>query len=276
MAAGAIPAPSDEEMRKLLKPAPSADEVVSALRSSHGRTFTVVKELESYDDVNYLVTDGESGTKYLAKVHNGVESLDYHARHAERSSVIDLQNAVFHHLGGPSCPDITTSAPVPATDGEPVSVHPLPVVSEAHSPCLLVVRLLTWVEGVTMSDFPGTQSQEDLADAGQYLGNLRRRMDELAERRPETVTAATRYHAWDGQNTLDLSGFVDCIDDEGRRAMVLEVLDAFRAAFGENGKGEVAASLPRGILQGDFNDANIIVRDGKVAGVIDFGDCVHR
>lgn len=47
---------SDEEMRKLLKPKPTADQVAEALRKSYAQTgqeVKIVKELESYDDHNY-------------------------------------------------------------------------------------------------------------------------------------------------------------------------------------------------------------------------------
>ena len=101
--AQAPPSASAEEMRKLLKPNPSEGEVLAALsRTYPTMNLNIVRELESYDDKNYLVQDAANdGTKYLAKIHNGVESLDYINKISSpncRTSVIDLQNAIFSHL----------------------------------------------------------------------------------------------------------------------------------------------------------------------------------
>ena len=278
--AQAPPSASAEEMRKLLKPNPSEGEVLVALsRTYPTMNLKIVRELESYDDKNYLVQDAANGgTKYLAKIHNGVESLDYINKRSSpngRTSVIDLQNAIFSHLD--EVDGVTTSASVPPTDAEDgavVSLHDLPVMSSTHSPSKLVVRLLTWVPGVPLSSVPSTSlTAESLADAGAYLGRLRRSLDDLAQTNANAVQASKRYHEWDGRNTLDLRNFTQYIADEDRRGLVTSILDAFRDTFGEDG-GKV--DFPTGILMGDYNDANIIIDGGKVAGVIDFGDSVHR
>lgn len=82
-----------------------------------------------------------------------------------------------------------------------------------------------------------------------------------------------------GRNTLDLRSFTIYIADEDRKALVTSVLDAFRDTFGDTSSSEAAPAkvdFPMGILQGDFNDANIIMDAGRVSGVIDFGDSVYR
>lgn len=278
---GARAPPSDEEMRKLLKPNTTDEEVLAVLSKSYPTMkLVIVKELDSYDDKNYLVVDtANDETKYLAKVHNGVESLDYINKHSSslsHTSVIDLQNAIFSHIY--SVEGVTTSAPIPPThdaeDGAVISLHDLPVMSLDHSPSKLVVRLLTWVPGVPLSSVPSTSlTVESLADAGAYLGKLRRALDDLAETDPDAVQASKRYHVWDGRNTLDLTNFTKYIADEVRRGLVVSVLDAFRDTFGEDGS---KVDFPTGILMGDYNDANILIDGGKVSGVIDFGDSVHR
>ena len=273
ISAGGAP-PSDEEQRKLLKPAPSNEQVIAALSATYpNKDLTINKQLESYDDVNYLVTDTNDGSQYLAKVHNGVESLDYIQKQATSTSVIDLQNAIFAHL---SEKQVKTSVPVPPVcgGGSVVSLHDLPVVSAAHSPSKLVLRLLSWVPGVPMSSVPSLTA-ETLAEAGVYLGKLRSALDELSATHKSAVQASKRYHAWDGQNTLDLHNFTKYIADDDRRALVTSVLDAFRDTFGSS-TGKAKVDFPMGISQGDFNDANIIMNEGKVSGVIDFGDSVYR
>lgn len=278
---GAQAPPSDEEMRKLLKPNPTDEEVLTVLSKTYPTMkLKIVKELDSYDDKNYLVIDtANDEAKYLAKVHNGVESLDYINKRSSSSShtsVIDLQNAIFSHIN--SVEGVTTSAPIPPThaaeDGAVISLHDLPVMSSDHSPSKLVVRLLTWVPGVPLSSVPSTSlTAESLADAGAYLGKLRCALDGLARTDANAVQASKRYHVWDGRNTLDLTNFTKYIADEDRRGLVHSVLDAFRDTFGEDGS---KVDFPKGILMGDYNDANILIDGSKVSGVIDFGDSVHR
>ena len=280
---GAQAPSSDEEMRKLLKPNPTDEEVLAVLSETYpNMKLKIVKELDSYDDKNFLVVDtANDETKYLAKVHNGVESLDYINKHSSSSShtsVIDLQNAIFSHIN--LVEGVTTSAPIPppptlaAEDGAVISLHDLPVMSLDHSPSKLVVRLLTWVPGVPLSSVPSTSlTAESLADAGAYLGKLRRALDDLAQTDANAVQASKRYHVWDGRHTLDLTNFTKYIADEDRRGLVHSVLGAFRDMFGEDGS---KVDFPEGILMGDYNDANILIDGGKVSGVIDFGDSVHR
>lgn len=60
--------PSDEEMRKRLRPDPSDEQLIQAVTKGFakpGQKVTIVKKLESYDDKNFWVDI--DGTHYLAK-----------------------------------------------------------------------------------------------------------------------------------------------------------------------------------------------------------------
>jgi Ser/Thr protein kinase RdoA (MazF antagonist) len=270
-------APSEEEMRKLLKPCCTPDQVIGVLKKSYvgngEQNVRIVKELESYDDKNYWVDI--NGTHYLVKVHNGVESNDLKELLKESShekSVIHLQNTMMEHL---SSAGISTSRPQNTLASEPSTptpacFYPLPVVSREHSPCEVVVRLLRWVPGRTMASLK-MLPLESIADAGCFLGRLRDKLDLLEA---DKLVAAKRYHQWDGKNTRDLAEFVDCIKDERKRNMVTSILDAFQTELIDSG---VADTFPQALIHGDYNDANILMdENSRVSGVIDFGDSVHR
>jgi Ser/Thr protein kinase RdoA (MazF antagonist) len=191
--------PSDEEMRKLLKPNPSAEQILVALQSNYaepGQEIKFIKDLDSYDDRNFLLE--VAGTQYLAKVHNGVESKDFielHGKGEYEKSVIHFQNSVMEHLNKRG---ITTNAPqstICGTFPTPACVHRLPVQSDDHSPCDLVVRLLGWVEGIPMSSVK-ILPIESLADAGRFLGRMSEVLKELDT---TTLLAAKRFHQWDGK-----------------------------------------------------------------------------
>jgi Ser/Thr protein kinase RdoA (MazF antagonist) len=332
---GVADSSSDEVMRKLLKPLLTQAQVLEILtmsyvsdvpvaQSTDAGGVEILQQLESYDDSNWKVAI--NGDLHLLKIHNGVESREflelYEAAGGDyyklgfAGSAIHFQNAILETLRQNNIP---TSVPVPAVrqlgskeledSSSPVSIHTLPVISEAHTPTRLVVRLFKWVEGRCMSDMP-MLPLEALADAGRMLGRMDAALDQLCPENPLTLhrkadfgrrhslplsgslmaassliqnhladvslmSAARRYHQWDGKNTADLRKFVHCIPDENRRAMVESVLDAFDIEFTQN--PEYVSSLRKGVIMGDFNDANILLdRDWNVCGVIDFGDSVER
>jgi Ser/Thr protein kinase RdoA (MazF antagonist) len=267
--------PSDEEMRKLLKPTPSADQVLEVLKHRYAQPaqeIKLVRELESYDDKNFWVEI--DGTSYLAKVHNGVESKDFlklwKEESASNKSVIHLQNAIMEYLSSHGISTSKSQTPLADDLPIPASIHSLPVFSADHSPCELVVRLLAWVPGRTMESFK-MLPVETLADAGRFLGRLSQKLGDL---KSDDLMAAKRFHQWDGKNTAGLKDFVECITDPRRRSMVESVLEAFQKDLIDS---KVADSFQKSMIHGDFNDANIVLDSNyQVSGIIDFGDSVER
>jgi Ser/Thr protein kinase RdoA (MazF antagonist) len=130
---------------------------------------------------------------------------------------------------------------------------------------------------------------ECLADAGRLLGKIDKSLDLLTPHKlrqdqqqqhdelnldESLLTAARRFHQWDGKNTAELRSFTHCVTDDKRRRLVESVIDAFSSTLLETG---VAKEFRKGINHGDFNDANVLLDgDFQVTGVIDFGDSVER
>lgn len=205
--------PSDEEMRKLLKPKVTADEVTALLEKhyvSESQEVKVLRELDSYDDVNYMVSLGE--TSYLFKIHNGVESRDYldvvkeadgeFYRKGAMKSVIQLQTAIMYNL---KRNDVSTSVPIkPVRPNQgsktpPLIVSELPVVSKGHCPCRLVCRLFSWVQGRPMSAIELLPA-ETLADCGRFLGRLDGALDHMVSE----ANGITALRRGESRGLLDL------------------------------------------------------------------------
>lgn len=291
-------------MRKLLKPTCTTDQILTILKSNHfepGSDVKIKRELESYDDQNFLVeVDGQK--KYLAKVHNGVESehfirvsseIEKHDKvdpESYRGCAIHLQKSICAHLSDPKY-GIASSVTIPPpgnskddkTTSATDSIQSLPVLSPSHSPYPLVIRVMSWVPGIPLSSTMPPQrafpSIETFADVGAYLGRIRLALDELTEKDPIAREAATRRgFMWDVRNVPSVRAFYRCIKNVEKRKLVESVVDTFIAKL--EGLRDLSASeaaeksgFKIGILQGDFNDANIIINDhGQVSGVIDFGD----
>ena len=146
---------SDEEKRKLLKPDPTIEQIISIAKENFtvggDNGVEIIKELDSYDDRNYWCRI--SGVDLLVKVHNGVESSDAcrAVEEGKQDSVIHFQYAIMKTLRESKIP---ASFPVHLEDarkGQDPLVRSLPVVSKEHSPCKLVVSAYTWVPGMPMS-----------------------------------------------------------------------------------------------------------------------------
>lgn len=287
---------SDEERRKLLKPDPSDDMVIKVLRdyfvsqindnTTNNHHVKILKQLESYDDRNYMVELGGEGRLFLCKIHNGVESLDYVKAKNQgnvSTSVIGYQYALMTKLKDHG---ITASEPIyphhhqqqqqqkhDTTDASTsfICVQSLPVVSKQHSPCQLVVSVYKWVSGTTMASLP-MLPLECLADAGKFLGQLDQTLDTMSA---QTYSASKRYHQWDGKNTNDLRSFLSCIENIQRRNMIKNIIETFQSELIDSNFAETY--FRKGINHGDYNDANILLDTKfRVSGVIDFGDSVER
>lgn len=120
-----------------------------------------------------------------------------------------------------------------------------------------------------MHDVPLTPAL--VMKAGIYLGRLSHVIQEFDHE------GVHRLHSWDLQHTLLLRDFFKHITEPARVALVSSVVARFEATVAPAMK---SGQLVRCIIQGDFNDANIIVSQGEekeyeVTGVIDFGDTVH-
>jgi Ser/Thr protein kinase RdoA (MazF antagonist) len=281
---GSLSSSNDEVLRKRLKPNPSASQVLDAIRCVYDvnpeQDVKILASLESYDDCNYCVE--LNGIKYLAKIYNGVETANYlryinqENKSSSRPSAIHLYSSIFTHLQKYDAVKTSVPLQIPKKEnqdedhplhGDFVSIHSMPVTSQEDSPSQVALCLLSWVEGTTMSS--KDINIETLAQAGQYLAKVCLAMDDLPE---YGKAAAMRYHAWDTRNTLDLEPFVRYITTDTRKSLVKSVLDAFRKEL-----METKVEFRMGVLQGDFNDANIILdQEGNVDGVIDFGDSTYR
>ena len=289
----------DEARRKLLKPKVSEEEALSILidlycPSGFDNTnnikvprVQVIKELDSYDDINYLVEI--NGEKALLKIHNGVESEQYiiattQSQHDNQSnkclkvdetdtpsngksmekdetnggSIIDLHSAIYEHMADTKYKITTGKTIKPSTNTSSddntsgVCIRELSVVSAQQ--CQLVVRLQSWVHGTPLSSIQYCPI-ETLLDCGMSLANMCHALDDLATKNSKALAASKRYHAWDGKNLLDVKPYVSYIDDKDQSKLVTSVLDEFDKIII---KGKVGDKFRCGIIHGDFNDANIV------------------
>ena len=194
-------------------------------------------------DHNFRI-DTASGS-YVLKVRSGGQDPD-------SASFLD---AVLQHLAE-RAPDVPAPRPVPAVDGRTA-------VLDACDGLPLLLRCLTWIEGT-----PWAASAVDPLDGpyslGGYLARLDRALEDFDDGR------ADRELAWDMRAAGRHADSLALIEPAAVRKRVSEILGRF-----EHGVVGELLRLPAQLIHNDANDHNIIMDDdGRVRGVIDFGDAV--
>ena len=133
---------AEEELRKLQKPQLAQPKAMSLAAELFGLELVEekVKQLESYDDVNYYLRCADGG-QYVFKVHNGVES--------DNAVFLEGMNALLLHLRKHG---IAAPHPVNSLAGDWMTKVELPLRSgepKAHA-----IRLLEFVDGEMMNASP--------------------------------------------------------------------------------------------------------------------------
>jgi Ser/Thr protein kinase RdoA (MazF antagonist) len=153
----------------------------------------------------------------------------------------------------------------------------------AADPTLPVPRVLPDVDGsvVTATDagdlfvmtaLPGTPLED--VDLWPSI------VDDLADVQAALVTALHGVDAaaalvpvdndWSIETVARHEPLVDELADPRHRAAMHDAVDHYRAVLAPE-----LAAMPRQVLHADANLSNVLVSDGRVSGVIDFGDAVE-
>jgi len=127
----------------------------------------------------------------------------------------------------------------------------------------MTVRLLGWVEGDLMTH--ARHTSEMMYSLGRLLG----RLDSVLLQHSSIVIQG-RKTDWDLQHLSDLKPLLSGIPDAALRKKVHYFMLQFREEA-----VEVLPVLRHSVIHNDANDWNVLVKDGRVAGIIDFGDMVY-
>jgi Ser/Thr protein kinase RdoA (MazF antagonist) len=125
------------------------------------------------------------------------------------------------------------------------------------------VRLLEWIPGELLASIT-PQPAPLLRSLGAELAKIDRALLDFNH------PAAHRHMQWDLLQTGELRPEVHHIADARQRVLVTQLLERI-----DEEVLPVAARLRQSVIHGDANDFNVIVRDDRVVGLIDWGDMVH-
>lgn len=186
----------------------------------------------------------------------------------EDPRLVDLQSAVLEHVA-----QVNLALPVPRLV-RTVSGASGVACFEGPGPYPRVLRVLSYLEGRPLGAGPVSGLQR--LETGRMLGNLSTALASFDH------PSASRLLVWDLQNFPDLEPLLEYVDVPELRALILQQFENYAA--------EIAPRLPEvryQVLHNDFNRYNLLVNtgadagadggaaEGKLCGVIDFGDVVR-
>ena len=221
-------------------PAFSCGDAVAIAQSAFG-IAGAAQPLPSERDQNFALTTRE-GTRYVLKI----------AKSDEDPQVLDFQNSALKHLHSHPT-GLCIPALIPARDGADL------VQIRGMGGRSYFSRMLNWIEG----DIFAHASPHDavLLDS---LGTSLAAVDAaLASFRHP---AMNRKLHWDLRHVGLALEHLPLLAPQRR-----DLVGEFRAGW-ENVDW---STLRSSVIHGDANDYNLIVRDGRIVGLLDFGDMVH-
>jgi Ser/Thr protein kinase RdoA (MazF antagonist) len=210
------------------------------LQEEFGFKEVKIIKFDGYENANYLVkTDGK---KYILKTYKYDDKLLDFIK-AENEILLLLQKSNNNkypkpvELSNNSCIKICT-------------------INNERRIC----RMLTFLEGTLLGDAKPTK--ELFQSYGAFLAKLDLKLQKLTN-----YTIDSRQGEWDFKYLDSNKKYINDIPDAKDRNLV----SYFFQQFEENVK-LVLPKLRKQIIHHDANECNVLVENGKISGIIDFGD----
>jgi Ser/Thr protein kinase RdoA (MazF antagonist) len=215
-------------------------EAESVLHLRFGLTG-VLAPLPSERDQNFSI-ETSSGERFVLKI----------AKSDERREVLDLQNSVLAYLGE-EVDDLVLPRLKKSSDGAQILEVP------DHQGRTYFVRLLSWVDGVPLVQAT-PHDERVLKSLGCALAKIDKTLQAFAH------PAMRRDLHWDLRHA----------DRAFRHSALLSTEQETLVYEFSRGWYDVRwQELRHGVIHGDANDYNVLVRAGQVVSLLDFGDMVH-
>jgi Ser/Thr protein kinase RdoA (MazF antagonist) len=225
-------------------PKASPDDAVRIVQRWFGLAADA-RPLTSERDLNFMMTTAE-GPAFVLKIANVRED----------PRILDYQLSALEHVAKAD-PTIPVPRVMRAADGTSTVVVP-DATGARHLACLL-----SFIPGAPLAAVPVLDRHPAA------LGSLLARLDRALE--GFTHEAADRKLQWDLSHAAELRSLLPHVEDPHLRDMAERVIEDFSTIA-----LPLLPSLRRQVIHNDLNPHNVIVgNDGRIAGIIDFGDMVR-
>lgn len=201
-----------------------------------------LKKLDGYENENYLITT--KNKKYIFKKYPYSPEL---------ATVIKGENEVLLFL---SENKNKFPNPIKAVDGKYVQIHKI-------NGQKVICRMLSFLEGEMLGSIKNTK--EMFKSLGIFLAKMNLNLQSYNN----NIIKARVWH-WDLQYFHLNKKYIDYITNAKDRSLV----KYFFYQFQEN-VSPLIPSLRKSIIHSDANEWNVLIQNGKVSSIIDFGDLVY-
>lgn len=199
---------------------------------------------------------GES-VNYLVSTADGERFVFKHANEELTSEDLELEHQVVERVHAANL-GIRLPRVIPARSGERESSYCTPSGKQLRG------RLIEFAPGTAWCD-AGPASPGQLRELGCMLAKLD---DVLAD---ADQPAAHRTHRWDLAEANQHRSSVALVDDAAKRQILERAFHLYAACAVPR-----LAALPHSFIHADANDENVLVEDGHVVGLLDFGDSLFN
>ena len=222
-------------------PSFTAAEGLAAANERYGLAGTV-SALPSERDQNFLITAARGG-KFVLKIANSNDAPE----------LLDCQNQAMRHVEK-SVADYRVQRIVRTRQGaEITNIH------NARSGTDHWVRLLTWIDGVVLAN-SATRDSVLFESIGAGVARIDAALCDFSH------PAMRRVLQWDLRRA-ELARENAALLPHDRRTHVERLFSQW--------EGIDWTALRHSVIHGDANDHNVLIDDGRMVGLLDFGDLVY-
>ena len=213
-------------------------------KKEFGISIIDCKEVNGYDNKNYLITTKDN-LQYIYKTYKYSDSL-FNTIQAENDTLLFLQN------------DLSNTVPNPKQFIDKSYIKNISVNNT-----LQICRMLSFVKGGLFGDT--VPSERLFQSLGLFLARLDLKLQSYSN-----ASIQARQWEWDIQY-FDLNKkYINDIDNAKDRNIVRYFFKQF-----EEYVKPLALELRKQVIHNDANEWNLLVEDGEISGIIDFGDLAH-
>ncbi len=216
------------------------EEALNSFLSSYDFQISSFKKLEGYGSQNFLI-NCENGERYVLKI-NDYDSNQYQDLLAENNILFSLKANVNYQL----------PIPILNKDGDHL------IIKEDS-----IVRCLKYLDGEFWGDNP--LSQSSLTSLGTSMAFL-----DLALIKQAPNAIHHRNIVWDLQNVMASKPYLSMVENVEDARLIQYYFDQINEFILPQ-----FSNLRKSLIHNDFNPWNVLIRDEKVSGLIDFGDMVY-
>jgi len=225
-------------------PIPTIDQVTDLCANEYGLTGRII-ELAGEND-NYQIT-ADDGRRYVLKFAGDEFS----------SEQLELEHLAIEHVHAAGI-GVDLPRVIPTRTGRRQANYQLVNGTQ------LCAHLHEFIPGIPWYE-AGEPGPLQLSNLGTMLAKLDLALSEI------DYPAAHRTHRWDLNAAAQHRNKIVLVEDPTQRRIVEWMFHFYTACALPR-----LPDLPHSFIHGDVNDENLLIQDGQITGLLDFGDCIYN